>query len=357
MTSKAQVIYDAERMRYPNTGLYHYNLHLGNSLTEIGINEKDISIKFYSSKLHQVFNNSPSYLDFNALHRYFLPVFSPKVIWHCNYQLSNYIPSSKRIKKVITIHDLNFLREKEADKHAKYLKNLQRNLDKCDVIVCISEFVKKELLAFCDVKSKPIEVIYNGNNINSLSLGKPLHMQGLDLSKPFLFSIGVVLPKKNFLVLVNLLVHNDLNLVISGELSDMRYQKEILDLATQLGVRHRVFLTGPISEEEKYYLFQNCHTFCFPSITEGFGLPVVEAMHFGCNILLSPHTSLPEIGGDVVRYFDSFDAKYLEELGKEIPSWELTEQQTDNVKLRSQLFTWKNAAIAYWRIYLGLLKQ
>lgn len=355
MSLDLQIIFDAERMRYPNTGLFHYCLHLGDKLVNIAHEEAhNAMLKIYCSKDSQVFDNHASYLRFCPLQKFIFPSLAAGTIWHSNFQLTNYMPTSRKIKKVITVHDLNFLREKEAHVQSKYLDKLQRNVYRCDVIVCISEFVKKELLSHCDVKSKRIEVIYNGNNIKSNISAVPLQREGLDLTKPFLFSVGVIVPKKNFLVLVYLLVHNDFNLVLSGLLDDKNYQNEIISLATKLGVQDRVFLTGIITEGEKYYLLKNCHTFCFPSITEGFGLPVVEAMHFGCDILLSTHTCLPEIGGDVVRYFDSFEATYLQELGKEMPSWQHSTVQKGKVKERSKLFSWSTAARAYWNIYTSL---
>ncbi|MCI0920712.1 glycosyltransferase family 4 protein [Sphingobacterium rhinopitheci] len=355
MYSNKQVIFDAERMRYPNTGLYFYCLHLGNELLKIA-NEynKNTFFKIYADKDNHVFDYNPLYLNFNSFHKFALPNLPTGTIWHCNFQLTNYIPSRNSVKKVVTVHDLNFLREKKGDKQTKYLKKLQRNIDCADVLVCISEFVKKEVIQHCNVQGKRVEVIYNGNNINDTVVAKPLERDGLDLSKPFLFAIGVVLPKKNFLVLVHLLVHNNLNLVISGVLTDDNYKQEIIALATKLGVQDRVFLTGPVSESEKYYLLQNCHVFCFPSLTEGFGLPVVEAMHFGCDILLSTHTSLPEVGGDVVRYFDSFDPSYLEDLSRDIASWDISGEEKNQVKERSKLFSWETAAKAYWQIYNSL---
>src|SRR5690606_9157768 len=62
-----------------------------------------------------------------------------------------------------------------------------------------------------------------------------------------------------------------------------------------------------IDEAQKAWAYANCAGFLFPSLTEGFGLPPIEAMHFGKPVFLARRTSLPEVGGDVAEYFDDFE--------------------------------------------------
>ncbi len=111
--------------------------------------------------------------------------------------------------------------------------------------------------------------------------------------------------KKNFHVLPALLVGNDHELIISGV--ETPYKSKIMEEAEKFGVTDRVKITGTISEEDKAWYYKNCTAFVFPSIAEGFGLPVIEAMHFGKPVFLSTHTSLPEIGGDAAFYFPTFE--------------------------------------------------
>ena len=99
-----------------------------------------------------------------------------------------------------------------------------------------------------------------------------------------------------------LLKDNDYELIIAGNISN--YFERILEEARKWNVEDRVNIIGPISEGLKHWYLKNCLAFAFPSIAEGFGLPVVEAMYYGKPIFLSSYTSLPEVGGDLATYFN-----------------------------------------------------
>lgn len=351
----SSIYFDAERLKYKNVGLYHFCLHLGNALIQQEARQDGLDLYLYTAPEGQVFENSPRYVAARSIHKFIRQFKVRPDIWHASHQLTDYLPRDKAIKKVLTVHDLNFLREKSLDKQKKYLQKVQANLDRVDRVVCISHFVQEELEKHCALRGKEVQVIYNGNNIKEDIVPQKPQRKGLNLEKPFIFSIGAVLRKKNFHVLPHLLVGNNYNLIIAGEITDRSYYEETLVIAQNLGVAERVFFTGPVTEAEKYYLLQNCALFCFPSITEGFGLPVVEAMHFGCAILSSPATSLPEIGGDVVRYLDSFDPDYLTSLARNIETLKISEAEQSKVRERAQLFSWEHAAKSYWTIYKELL--
>ncbi|MBE8713675.1 glycosyltransferase family 4 protein [Sphingobacterium hungaricum] len=348
----SQIYFEAERLKYPNVGLYHFCLHLGAELNKIAQNDSSIDLKFYVPTGTSYFGQDANHVYVHDFHKFMHLFKNPPQIWHCTNQLSPYLPKSKEITKVLTIHDLNFLREgKSQSKINKYLKKIQDNIDASTHLVAISNFVKDEVKHYCQLNGKPIDVIYNGNNIDSETRPQKPYFENLDLEQPFLFSIGTFVRKKNFHVLPYLLVDNQLNLVISGLITDQSYLAEFNDIAEKLGVADRIFITGPIGEAEKYYLYSHCKIFCFPSLAEGFGLPVVEAMHFGSAILLSKETSLPEIGGDVASYFESFEPNYLIELGKGLAEMQLSASQVDQIKQRSKLFSWEHAAQSYWEIY------
>ena len=85
-----------------------------------------------------------------------------------------------------------------------------------------------------------------------------------------------------------------------------------MEEAKKHNVAERVIMPGSITESEKWWLMQHTKAFVFPSIAEGFGIPVAEAMHFDAPIILSTHTCLPEIGGDAVYYFSSFDSEEMQ---------------------------------------------
>lgn len=355
-----RIIFDTERMKHKHTGLYFFCKHLGSALLEN--RSTDADLLFYSpDPLSQEFGIEVTYVQQKSLHKFWMPNFEDISLWHSTYQLSSYFPrKGKKTKIISTIHDLNFLKEgKTPDKEKFYLKKLQANLDKADCIVAISNYVKNDLEEYCDLKGKSVQVVYNGNNIDhkivsNFQVENPLNKGG----RQFLFTIGTVNKKKNFHVLPYLLVGNDLQLVISGVLDEVGYDQYILSIAKELGVLDRVVITGPITEEVKYQYLSNCAMFVFPSIAEGFGLPVIEAMSFGKKVLLSKYTCLPEIGGSEAFFLDSTEKDYMMNFGKShIMNLINSQDRSTEIKNWSRKFSWDMAAKRYWNLYEQVLNK
>jgi glycosyltransferase involved in cell wall biosynthesis len=165
-----------------------------------------------------------------------------------------------------------------------------------------------------------------------------------------------VVEKKNFQVLPALLVGNHFKLIIAGQINSKSCHQKIISAATTLGVSDRVIFTGPISEAEKYWYYQNCRAFAFPSMMEGFGLPVVEAMAFGKPIFLSKQTSLPEIGGDAAFYFNNFDGPNMQSvLETGLYEYDANKGRRKKIMERASLFSWKLSARAYLEAYRQIL--
>ena len=237
-----------------------------------------------------------------------------------------------------------------SSKHSFYINIIKKNIKRVDRIVAISEFTKKDILENFDIGNKEIDVIYNGCNIYR----GPIFEPNIKPRSPFIFTIGTVLPKKNFHVLPFLLKGNDYELIIAGNIS--KYSHQIMDEAKKWGVEKRVKIIGPIDEGVKHWYLQNCEAFAFPSIAEGFGLPVVEAMYYGKPIFLSPYTSLPEIGGDLATYFNpEFDPEGMQDEFIKGMNRYRDENLEEKIKERSKIFSWDEAAKEYWKIYKELM--
>ena len=105
-----KIIFDCERMKYPDTGLYHYCLNLGKYL-EKNINLKEEQLHFYSPPAQQDWSFTTSnHLTQSPFHKFKLPALNSYDIWHATYQNTHYIPMlNKKIKVVLSIHDLNFM--------------------------------------------------------------------------------------------------------------------------------------------------------------------------------------------------------------------------------------------------------
>lgn len=349
-----KIVFDCERMKYPDTGLYHYCLNLGKYL-EKNISIADEQLFFYTPPGEQNWSFSrANHITQNPLHKFVLPPVGAFDIWHATYQNTHYMPMrNRRIKVVLSIHDLNFMydEKKSPAKKQKYLRYLQGLIDRADAIVCISEFSKRDVLTHCNVRNKPLTVIHNGTNM----LDKPtLGSRSYKPKKPFLFSIGVINRKKNYHVLLPLLKRNTMELVIAGKFDDSHYLSLLQEQSRELGVEENVHLLGRISEGEKSWYFNHCNAFAFPSISEGFGLPVVEAMSCGKPLFLSDRTALPEIGGDVSFYFRDFQPDHMEEVFNIGMSRYANEDFQHKLKERALSFNWHKSARKYLDVYRSL---
>lgn len=337
-------------MKYAYTGLYSFCKELGAAL--IRQKEQDNQISFYvPEKEVGVFGKDQKYLVQNHLHKFFPRKVSSYDVWHCTYQGSNYLPPKKsKIRIISTIHDLNFLHQgKSTSKQAKYLQNLQLLADRSEHIVTISNFVKEQVLEHLQVDSQKISVIYNGRNIpGSLLFKRPAAIVD---KTPFFFSIGTITDKKNFHVLPAMLLNNNYNLFIAGITQSQAYYNKIIEEAKALGVENRVHLIGAISEEEKFWLFKHCEAFCFPSLAEGFGLPVIEAMQLGTPVILSKATSLPEVGGPNAVYFDGMDTESVAQAADALIKQGVDAATRQRLVDWAMQFDWNIAAKKYWELY------
>ena len=353
-----KIIIDCERMKYPHTGLYHYCHQLSMALIKQQQNEEDTPV-FYVPPPEQGFlGNSVKYEIQKWWHKLYNPYAAKYDLWHGTYQGSNYYPKSIKIKKMLTIHDLNFLYDdkKSAAKQKKYLQNIQDQINRSDQLTVISAFTLQCIQDNLTVGSVPVEIIYNGCNMPAKNdlFQQPGFIKN---NTTYLFSIGTIARKKNFHTLPALLIGNDYRLVIAGITQDKDYLEKIIAEAKKHKVEDRLIFPGSITESEKWWLMQNMLAFVFPSLAEGFGLPVVEAMNFGKPILLSTHTCLPEIGADAAYYFKSFDIEDMQiTLQHSLQHFNTNPGQVDIIKKRAAFFNWDDAARQYGRVYKNLLK-
>ncbi len=345
------ILFDCERMKYPHTGLYHFCLNLGRSLLETERNRNQLCFYVPPSAM-SIFGKDKCYIKQHSLHKFIMPRAANVALWHCTYQDSRYIPHKKNMKILLTVHDLNFVySKKSSDKTKKYLKALKARVERSDKIVAISQFTLRDLKKYVDLKDRPCEVIYNGCNIQELPfLQPPLILP----QAQFLFTIGTITEKKNFHVLPCLLANNDMQLFIAGITQNDNYRAKIIEEAKKWGVEERVVFAGPISENDKQWYYKNCEAFLFPSISEGFGLPVIEAMYFGKPVVLSTATSLPEIGGKESNYFNSFDPDEMKQaLATAFKGY--SPEKAERIKKWAAQFSWSSSARQYSDVYAKLL--
>lgn len=347
-----KVLIDFERMKYPNTGLYHFCLHLATNLSHITNGQP--RLHYYLPKiLHGAFGNNVDYVNQRAFHKFFFPKSNKYTVWHAAQQGTEYFPYGAPCKKILTIHDINFMYDanKSSAKKAGYLKELTKKVNESDIVIAISHFVLKDLLQHIPSAGEKSRVIYNGCNIQEI---ENLTIPNYAPTDTFLYTIGVIAEKKNFHVLPALLLNNNYKLILSGIVENEMYKNRIIEEAKKYNVANRVIFTGPVSENDKQWYFKNCLAFVFPSLSEGFGLPVIEAMYFGKPTILSTSSSLPEVGGKHAYYFKNFDPDYMNEvLHNSLQHYKQLQPQ-QFIKSWAKTFSWQKAAEEYLNIYKSL---
>ncbi|MDR0940185.1 MAG: glycosyltransferase family 4 protein [Mediterranea sp.] len=335
-------------MKHPYTGLYTFCDQLAGALLKEAAAHPSRPLALYVPKAFVGrWGDECRYLRVRPLHPFFF--YRPGVgLWHSASQFTRYTPL--RTPVVQTVHDLNYLYEPlSAEQKRRRNQKVAKRLERADYIVVISEATKRDITRHFDIKATPIRVVYNGCN----RYEGPIVAPSVKPGGPFLFSIGVMHPKKNFHVLPCLLEGNRYELVIAGAPQVPAYAGQIMEEAARWGVAGRVRLVGAIPEAEKHWYLSHCEAFLFPSIAEGFGLPVVEAMRYGKPVFLSPHTCLPEIGGEQAYYFNpDFDRSAMRrELEEGMADFGNGQRNPEAIRARAAGFSWEKAAKQYWEVY------
>jgi glycosyltransferase involved in cell wall biosynthesis len=344
-------------MRYKDSGLYHYCLNLGTHVKKILEREENGKISFYiPSSEKQSFGAGACCIIEKKWHSKLMrPFLWDCDIWHAPFQSGRIVPVyGKRNKILLTIHDLNCLHEDKPDKErVESLRKTQSLIDRSDALVCISNHCKNDVITYLDIKNKPLYVIHNGtHNVTE----PPTNPAGFKPSRPFIFTMGYVNRKKNFHTLVPLLKNSQFDLIIAGKMDEPDYINRMRMQARKLGVSERLHILGPVSETDKAWYLNHCVAFMLPSLAEGFGAPVVEAMKFGKPLFLSNLTSLPEIGGDVAFYFNNFEPGHMEKVFNS----GLFEYQKNGLQQRiirrGNDFSWDEKALEYLMVYRSMLQ-
>lgn len=347
-----KVLVDFYRLKDVYSGLGYFSKQLSLFLLE---NNTNAQLTFLVPKSFvEVYDKLCQTKSLTNIHRFFSRYAGSYDLWHSTSQFPRVLPIRKKTRFILTIHDLNFLYEKSYSKQKKYTRRLQKLVNRADAITAISHFTKSSIEQNLNLQGKKIDVIYNG--VDSPELTKPKKPNWIE-NEAFFFSIGYFTKKKNWESLIHMMTEfPNQKLVISG-FNETSYGKECRQIIEEQGMGNRVILSGPVSNEEKSWLFANCTAFLFPSIAEGFGMPAVEAMKMGKPTFLSTHTSLPEIGGDAAFFFDSFEKNHMKsvvESGLKLVE-KNPEKFADKIRAHVQKFDWQIAAKQYLALYDKLL--
>jgi len=248
-------------------------------------------------------------------------------IWHATYPLPIII---SRSKKITTIADLIPLRlpYTTLDDKPSYYRNIKDSIKESAIIITISEHSKKDILDTFDVGSDKIYVTYPPITLRSLPTDeekKSIFLKKYDLLlNQYILFVGAIEPRKNVGRLIDAysMIDTDMPLIIAGKKAWL-WEDEINGRNFK-----NVRLLEYVPTEDLRYLYSGAYCFVFPSLYEGFGLPPLEAMTFGCPVITSKVSSLPEVCGDAALYVNPHDIYEIKEK---------IEDLLNNPKLRHKL--------------------
>ncbi|MGB4795861.1 MAG: glycosyltransferase family 1 protein [Candidatus Saccharimonadales bacterium] len=214
---------------------------------------------------------------------------------------------------VTTIQDLTTIRFRNPAKNPfvfwakqQVYKWLNRRVArKSAAIITPTEFVRQDVATYCQVPLEKITVTLEAADVIP-DISEPLDKL---IGKQFIMYTGRPTPHKNLERLIDAFVivqksHPELVLVLAGK-KDVNYARHE-ERVRREGIQNVVF-TGVVSEGQLRWLYENCAAYVFPSLSEGFGLPGLEAMVHGAPVVSSNATCLPEVYGDAAHYFDPLD--------------------------------------------------
>jgi glycosyltransferase involved in cell wall biosynthesis len=256
-----------------------------------------------------------------------------------------------RGKTITTIHDLTTLRFDNPAKNILifrikqkvYSHVINRAVHKASHVITPSQYVKDDLVKFSNIDSGKVTVTYESAD--------PIKDKSEPLAKlkneKYLMYVGRPTPHKNLEKLIDAYgslktKYPDLKLVLAGK-KDLNYTRIEMN-ARKRGINGIVF-TGFVSEGQLKWLYENCSAYLFPSLSEGFGLPGLEAMLNNAPVLSSNATCLPEIYGDAASYFDPLDANSIIESIEDILSNEkLREDFIKKGRNKTKEYSWERMA-------------
>lgn len=201
-------------------------------------------------------------------------------------------------KEIFFVYDLSWLVAPETHPQSRvliYKLLFAKTIKNCHKIVVISKSTKNDLIRYYKIPSNKIVVVYPSLPKISVIQKKPK----IVIKKPYILYLGTLEPRKNITLIIEALYQLKspslfpYQLIISGK-KGWGYSG-IFRLVKKLHLEKDVIFTGYVSEAEKKYLYKNAKLFIYPSFYEGFGIPPLEAMAYGCPVITSDTSSLPEV--------------------------------------------------------------
>jgi glycosyltransferase involved in cell wall biosynthesis len=290
-------------------------------------------------------------------------------ILHCT---SNTAPNKINIPLIVTLHDIIYMEKSYfgilTDKGTSYQKfgNVYRRwyvpkiVKNCDILITVSNFEKKRISDFFQLKENKLHAIYNGvsRHFKQVTVQSELSRVKSQYKLPddFFFFLGNTDPKKNTKGVLK--AYSDFRKKSTDDykLVMLDYdEEELMKLLAEIGdkaLREHIILTGYVINTDLPAIYSLCNIFLYPSLRESFGIPMLEAMRCGVPVITSNTSSMPEVSGDGALFVDPYKpAEITEAIFKIQGDNEFRDILIEKGLKRSEKFSWKNMAIDVLKLY------
>ncbi|SNR15668.1 glycosyltransferase family 4 protein [Tenacibaculum jejuense] len=363
--------FDAKRAFHNTTGLGNYSRDLIRILSE-----------YFSGEEYYLYNTKPKKVDRLDMTKFterlpegkFWKKFSS--IWRQGaivnqikkdnidlyHGLSGEIPrnlKSKGIKSVVTIHDLIFVRYPKLysffDRkiHFNKFKYAAHNADR---VIAISEQTKKDIVSFLKVDSSKIDVIYQGcHAVFKQQVSQEQIKQvkeKYNLPDQFIFNVGTIEERKNLLSIVKAIKDIDIVLVVAGRKTN--YFDTVQEYIVEHKLENKILFLGGVDLQELATIYQIAKIFIYPSIFEGFGIPIIEALYSKTPVITSKGGVFPEAGGPNSIYVEPYN---INELQQEINTLLNNDEKRKEIAEKGYTFVQKFNDEAIANSIMNLYKQ
>ena len=357
---KKKILLLARALDSQSAGIHVYVKNLINHLELYGNHDRyeytiirvDSKITLPLKKVKQVFFKNKFHLPGYAAFRLFflVPLYANKNNFDAVVELSHFGPFNlkKKIKRITVIHDLTPILFRKLHSFASsFLQKLflPGIIKRADLIVSNSKNTENDIKSVYPKSSSKVSTIYLGIESNlSSKKTNPKTLENYNIKNEFILYLGTIEPRKNLTVLIKGFeifkdkTKSKIQLVLAGK--EGWKNEEFFKILDKSKYKDHITLTGYVKEQDIHTLLSTCKVFIYPSVYEGFGLPVAEALNTNTQVICANNSSLLEFGEEFVSYFDTNDPNSLSNCIEEI----LIQQKTKKinlVKLREK-YNWES---------------
>lgn len=283
------------------------------------------------------------------------------------YQFFNFvIPPNISGKVITTIHDLTYILYPDTmdpSNRIRLEKDMHRTTKRADYIITISESSKNDIIKYLGIDKSKIEVIYPGVDETYKKILSNYEITVVknkyNINGRYLLYLGTLEPRKNIETIIR--AYNcfkksskeNIKLVLAGKKGWL--YDSIFKMVEEYGLKEEVIFTDYIDDGDKAPLYQGAEIFLFPSLYEGFGIPVIEAMASRTPVITSNSSSLPEAAGNAAIITDPLDYKEISSsIERILNDYDLREKMINEGIKQANKFNWDISAEKLKNIYYDL---